>query len=273
VTLTNEENNTTQTKKSSFLFDSELYFKYTFALKKKILISPEIRFTYTKYNNQTDSDVYQNDSYSLNASLKNKYEHLLFKRPASRIFDLDFTKTYKDFNKTHKKEAYAQSYNVTIGEAFSYFEVGDSTIKLKRKEYQGTDSSINNYTYEINMDQIIAFSNQTLLIFMMSGTYVNNYNNTLTNTNAFLTRFDYIIPGIMPNYTLSLALATTFTDTKAQKDSRGTETSLNPSIDFAREINKKLKISLNFDFTDNRSKSTSYTYKKSLTSLELKYVF
>lgn len=273
VTLSNFENNTTQTKKESFLFDTDIYYKQIFLLEKIFIIAPEVRFTFSQYGDQTNSEVYQNDAYILNASLKNKYEHKMFTRPASLIVDIDYTKSGKDSNKTHNRDPYSQSLNFTLGESFTYFNAGDSTIKFKRKSYTGTDASINNYTYEMSVDQTLALSNQNLIIMMFNASTVDNYNNQTMNTNSYLARVDYIIPEIFSHHTLNLAIAETVTDTKLQYENRGTETSLNPSIDISREINEHAKISANFDFTSNTSKSTEYSYQKHVISMEFKYVF
>ena len=273
VTLSNFENNITQTKKESFLFDTEVYYKETFLLDKMFIIAPEARFTFTQYGDQTNSDVFQNDTYIFNFALKNKYEHKAFTRPASLIFDIDYTKTGKDSNKKHKRDPYSQAINFTLGESFTYFSAGDSTIKFKRKSYTGTDASINNYTYEMSVDQTLALSNQNLLIFMVNASMVDNYNNKTMNTNSILARIDYIIPEIFLHHTLDVALGETVTDTKLQNATRGTETSLNPSLDLSREINQNTKISANVDVTFNKSKSSDYTYQKNVISMEFKYVF
>ncbi len=88
-----------------------------------------------------------------------------------------------------------------------------------------------------------------------------------------MTRCDYLIPEIMPKYTLGLGLSTVITDTLLQKSTRGSEVMINPSIDLSRTINEKLKISLNFDYSKNRSKQTEYAYQKSIFSTELRYSF
>ena len=240
---------------------------------KKIIVSPEARFTFTHYGDRTNADVFQNDAYVFNLALKNKYEHKLFNRPASLIFDVDYTKTGKDSNKIHQRDPYSSSVNFTLGESFSYFAVGDTSFKIKRKDYKGTDPSINNNVYELTADQTLALSNQNLLIFMVNASTTDNYNNTTMNTDTYLFRVDYIIPEVFLHHTLNLALAETITDTKLQQSTRGTETSFNPSLDLSREINTHTKISVNFDFTNNTSKSSDYTYQKHVITMELKYVF
>ena len=77
----------------------------------------------------------------------------------------------------------------------------------------------------------------------------------------------------MPHYTLGFGMATTLTDTNKQKDMRGIEKSYNPSVDFARELGINSKISINYDYTKNTSKDTSYSYNKHVLTTEYKYSF
>ncbi len=273
ISLTNEENNVQQTKSSSLISESELYAKYDLVLKKRVIISPEFRFNFIQHSDQNDSAVYQNDSYSLNANLKNKYEHFIFEKQASFLLDFEVGKTYKDWNLTHSRDAFADTQNIGIGESFSYFNSGDTSLKLKFKNYVGANLSISNRTLSISGDQTVSLSSQHLLIALLEAAYIDNYNNESSSTNTYLLRFDYLIPQIFPAYTLTLALATTITDTKAENATRGTELMLNPSVDLAKEINKKIKISLNYEYTKNKSKLSNYDYQKHVITTELKYSF
>lgn len=273
ITLTNEENNVTQSKKESFIFESEAFAKYDFVLKKKFIISPETRINFIQHSDQDSPEVFQNDSSSLNFNLRNKYEHTLNLQPASLLFDIEYSKNYKDWNQVHNRSAYADSLAFGIGELFNYFYFGDTSLRFKIKNYNGENETISNKTTSVIADQTVVFPNQHMLIALFEADFINNYNNTSTNTNTFLTRIDYLVPEIFPNYTLDLALATTITDTKEQKASRGTEFSLNPSIDLSKQINDKLKIGVNYDFTKSNSKQADYKYTKSVFSTEFRYSF
>ncbi|MDD4973601.1 MAG: tetratricopeptide repeat protein [Bacteriovorax sp.] len=273
ISLTNEENNIQQSKKESFIFESEGYAKYDFVLKKRFIVSPEVRITFVQNSDQDSPEVYQNDNFSINANLKNKYEHLVNGQPASFLFDIELGKTLKDWKQTHKREAYSNTMNLGIGEAFNYFSAGDTSFKIKRKNFTGVNELISNHTISVSGDQTISFTNQHLLIALIEADFINNYNNTPSNTNTYLARFDYLVPEIMSKYTLGLALATTITDTKEQNATRGTELTLNPSIDLSKEINEKMKISVNYDYTKNKSKQSDYDYKKHVFSTEFRYSF
>lgn len=273
ISLVSEENNIQQSKKASFIFETEAYGNYDFILNKRYIISPEARFTYTQHSNRTEPEVYQNDSFVMNFALKNKYEHKIKDLPASFLFDIDYSKTQKDWQAQKKKEFYAKSTTFTFGESFSYFNFGDTTVKLKRKNYVGASETISNHTTSFSADQTIFLPIQHLIVAMFEADFIDNFNNSSTNTNSFLFRLDYIIPEIRPTYTLGLAMATTMTDTLDQRTTRGTEVSWNPSIDLAKDLSDKSKISINYDFTKNTSNDPNYAYTKNVFTTEYRYSF
>ncbi|MGZ3809979.1 MAG: hypothetical protein ACXVCE_17980, partial [Bacteriovorax sp.] len=256
-----------------FILESEAYGKYDFVLKKKFIVSPEARINFIHHTDQDSPEVYQNDAFSLNANLKNKYEHIVNERPASFLFDIEYSKNYKDWKQEHKRIAYANSTAYGVGEQFTYFGFGDTSFKIKHKSFAGENEAISNKTISLSADQTAFLANQNLLIAMFEADLVNNFNNPMTNTNAYLLRFDFLIPEIMSQYTLGLAMATTITDTKEQMPTRGTELTLNPSVDLSKEINERMKISVNFDYTKNKSKQSDYAYQKSVFSTEFRYSF
>lgn len=273
ISLVNEENNVQQTKKASLIFESEAYGGYDFILNKRYIISPEARFTFTQHTDRTEPEVYQNDSFVMNFALKNKYEHRVRDLPASFIFDIDYSRTNKDWNAQKKKEFYSKATTFTIGESFSYFSFGDTTVKLKRKNYVGASETISNHTTSFSADQTIFLPIQHLIVGMFQADFIDNFNNPSSNTNTFMFRMDYIVPEIRPTYTLGLALATTLTDTLDQRTTRGTEVSLNPSIDLSKDLSDKSKVSINYDYTKSSSDDPNYAYSKNVFTTEYRYSF
>lgn len=273
ITLTSEENNVQGSQKSSLVYETEGYAKYDFIFKKRFMVSPEARFIFTEHGNQSDSDVYQNDALTINGSVKNRYEHLFKELPAATLFDIDYSHTLKDWKAEKKREFYSRSVTFSIGESLSYFNFGDTSVRLKRKNYTGEDETINNHTTTLAADQTIVLPIQHLMVAAFEASFIDNYNSESTSTNTFLLRLDYIIPDIKPKYTLNIALATTMTDTKEQKSTRGTEFTWNPSVDLTYDLNHRMNLGLNYDFTKNTSDSESYAYSKHVITTEFRYAF
>ncbi len=273
VTYTNEENNILSSKKESYVFESEAYGKYDFILKKRLIISPEIRINYVQNGDQNNSDVFQNDSFLYAVNLKNKLEHSMFKLPASLGLDLEYSSTQKDWKKIHQRSAYAKTFSYGLSERFTFFKIGDTSFKIKNKSFKAENPLLSNSTLSISIDQSASVFGQHLLIAFFEADVVDNFNNPTTNTNTYLTRLDYIIPELFPKYTLDIAFSTTFTDTLKQKSARGTEVTINPSIDLSREINENLKFSINYDYSKNKSKQSDYAYGKNAISTEFRLSF
>jgi tetratricopeptide (TPR) repeat protein len=273
ITLVNEENNVTQSKKESYIFESEAYAKYDWVIKKRFIVSPEARINFVQNSDQDSPEVFQNDTYSINTNLKNKFEHTIHQAPASFLLDFEYNRNYKDWEKIHKRSHYADAFTIGTGEMFSYFSIGDTSVKAKYKNYKGVNEAISNHTTTFSADQTFLLPNQNLLIALFEADFINNFNNPTTSSNTYLTRFDFLIPDIMPSYTLDVALAGTVTDTKLQKLTRGTEFTLNPSLDLSKQVSEKFKIAVNYDFTKSNSKSPDYKYTKSVFSTEFRYSF
>jgi tetratricopeptide (TPR) repeat protein len=274
ISLTNEENNTQASMRESYIFESDLYFKYDFVwLKKQIVSSPEFRFNFVEHSDRSDSLVYQNDTMTLSFNLKNKYEHLMRNQPASFTFDIDTSRILKDYEGKKNRKYYSHSLTFTFGETASIFPFGDSTIKFRYKNYTGKNNLINNHTNSISFDQTYITSKNQLIIGLIELSFVDNYNNSSTNTDSYLMRIDYIVPEIFTTYTLGTAMSLSLTDTKLYQASRGTEVNWNPSIDISKQISENQKFSLNYDFTKTTSKDLNYQYNKHLVSAEYKYSF
>ena len=273
ISLTNEVNNVQQSKKESFIFESEAEAKYDYVIKKRFIVTPEVRINFVQHSDQDSSAVYQNDALTVYGNLKNKFEHTINSAPASLLFDFESSKFYKDWKMTHSRISYANSQTFSLGESFNYFRLGDTSIKLKRKSYNGVNELISSKTTTVSADQTLSLPIGHVLLALFDASFIDNFNNPSSNTDTYLLRFDYLIPEIMPKYTADIAFATTITDTKSQNATRGTELSLNPSIDLSKQINEKMKVSVNYDFTKNKSLLSDYSYQKHVFSTEFRYSF
>jgi tetratricopeptide (TPR) repeat protein len=273
VTNTNLENDVQQSHKESFFVETEAEAKYDYVFKKRLITTPLVRFNLIKYSNQDESDVFKNDSMIFNFSLKNKIEITAKNKPSRVILDFDYSKIYKDYDGIHKQKYYSNSKSYTLGETFSFSDVGDTTFKFKYKDYIGYSESLNNHTTSMSLDQTITLPGSKLLIFLFNADMVDNYNSSNTNTNSYLFRFDHITPEILPTINLTLSLAFTLTDTLTMKSTRGMETTINPTVELSKDITNDIKGIVSIDYLRNKSKSEDYTYQKYTTNLELKYEF
>jgi hypothetical protein len=269
------DDNVALSKQYSALLESEGYYKYDFVFNKRVIVAPDIRLNFTKYKNQNEPQVYMNDSFTITTDLKNRFEHKIGNRPASFLIDLDFSRQYKDWQGLHKKEYFYQSYGQSIGEQFNYFNSGETTIQVKNSNYKDITNSLNNIkSLAVTLDQYFFLNQgQHLLIATLEAGSADNYNYNLLNTNSYSLRLLYLVFEILPACTLQMGATATFTDTKLQRDSRGNEITFNPSIDLTKKLSESFKLSFNYNYIKNNSRSDLYFYKRQILGMDLNYNF
>ena len=156
---------------------------------------------------------------------------------------------------------------------FKFFSFGDTTLKLKHKRYRGHELSLSNDNNSFVLTQLAFFPNGHFLIFYHQTDFTDNFNATDTSTNNYLFNFIYIVPSILPKYVLNIGLSISFLDTKEQSATRGTETTLNPSLKLTRKIGKHFEMFGEWSHSKKSSDSTTNKYSKHVSTLGLKYSF
>jgi tetratricopeptide (TPR) repeat protein len=255
--------------------EHEFYTKYMFVRDKRIITTPDIRITNTKFRNQKDSAIFSKDSFGVYTNLKNRIEHKAYSQPASAIFDFDFSKTYKDLNKDHTFKPYARNFGWAIGEQFNYFSAGETTLKLKVSDSKDmTDDFYNTLTNTFSYDQNI-YVNQGQQLLALSASVsqsIYKYYRYL-NTNSYTLSATYLLFEVLPDSTLTLGMSTTVTDPKLQRESRGYEINFNPSIDFSVTLFNYLNLSINYNYSNTTSKDILYVSRNQVVGTELSVSF
>ena len=273
VTMEDDLPTVESTLKDSFIFDTTFLAKYKLSILNKFIIEPELRGTHTLYADRNESTIYKNDTLSLAPALRNSLEHKLFKKPASLILNFEYNYTQRDVDGTKTKSYAGKSTTISFGEKFRLFSFGDTTITYKKRTYEAYLVSSNNKTTTLSLNQVVILPTRHLLLLMFihDGTRLDI--GTFSDTNSMLFRFDYIWPNFYEKYSLKFAMALTFLDTLEQSEIRGTEKTYNPSIELSKTINKYMKYSLSFDYTNSTSLLSSNEYDKQVLTFELKFNF
>lgn len=274
ITLATDVPSSAATQKESFISDTQITTNTNINWAGRLLLTPELRVKKTHYTDRTNSDVYKNDSHNLTGSLKNSYETMAFGQRASWLFVYDYNYIARD--KYSRKEIlkYAYSNTMTFGYKFRFFPNGDTSIKIKTKDYKAVDQTLNNKTKTFQADQSLVLKSGKLLIIFLSMDLVDNYNSTRDSTDSTLLRFDYIYPEIYPSWMLNLSFSLTLLDTKEQSVTRGTEKTYTPGIKMTKKISSNLSSSFGYEYTKNVSLDTNnYAYTKNVVSFELKVSF
>ncbi len=268
------DNNVALTKNASTLYATELFAKYDFAFRKRIISSPEFRISNTKYKDQKNPDVYKNDSLSITSAIRNKLEHTYHGLPASFLLDAEYSSLNKDWQFIHHNKYFSKTYSFGLGEQLSLSSSGETYFKMRYSNYADVTGLSNYKMTSASADQYIFLKEgQHLLIATLDFSKFNYFDYTSNSYNAYLVRFIYMVFEVMPSYTLQFLFSATVTDPLTQVKARGYEVTLNPTIDISKAITDKLRLSLNYSYTNNSSKQSEYQYKKGVVASELSYTF
>ena len=170
----------------------------------------------------------------------------------------------------------SNGYTLSLGEKFKYFKFGDTAAKIKYKISRSYDDTQHNKVYTFSLNQTAILPTKHMLIFTHQ-TDLTKYDTTeSSNTNTYLVRFDYMVPEIIPTYTLGLGLSSTFSPTlvEATTPKRGLEVTWNPSVKITKKTTKTLSTTISYNYTKKTSgNKASYAYSKQVTSIDLAYSF
>jgi tetratricopeptide (TPR) repeat protein len=270
VTFSPKEQEVSAAQQSSAFGKADVIGRYTFYHRDFLSISPEFRFNSTKYFSQ-EADIYRNDNFLLAPALRTAYEHHLWKKPASVLFDYDYNEVRRDIDSERKLKFASRSHTLMLGERFNYFNWGESIVRLRRRMFESYSSIADSTTTSLVVEQIRNLDLNTLLFYAsydMMRVKDNYY-----DTNAFTFRTDYILSRFRDYFTPSFGLGITRT-TPLNNSVRGTEYLLNPSMRFSKTFKKSWRGNLKFDYQDyNSEDSQNYAYKKYTYSFELEYLF
>lgn len=258
-------------KQSSMYSRTDVIGKYTFYHRDFFSISPEFRFTKTHYFNRIP-EIYRNDNYLMAPAIRTSYEHSLWKKPASFLVDYDYNEAHRDVNAEKKLIFSSRSHAVTFGERFKYFNFGESTIRLRRRILKSYISSSDSNSTSFIFEQIKSLSTNTLLFYFSYDRL--RVTNELYDTNALTFRTDLIMGRVLDLFTPSFGLAMTSTDPINDRENRGRELMINPSVRLTKTFLKSWRANLKYDYQKNTSNdTTNFSYKKSTYSLEVEYLF
>jgi tetratricopeptide (TPR) repeat protein len=270
VTFSPAEQEISESKKLSSFVKTDFIGRYTFYHRDFLSISPEFRFNYTRYLNRVP-EIYRNDNFLLAPAIRTAYEHHLWNRPASVLFDYDYSEVKRDVNSEKKLDFASRSHTLMIGERFNYFKSGESIVRLRRRIFDSYLNSTDSTTNSLVFEQIRSFTLNTLLFYASYD--MSRAKDEVYDTNALTVRADLIMGRIGDWFTPSFGVGVTRTK-PLNNSARGTEYLINPSARLSKTFKKSWRGNLKFDYQDYKSEDTAnFAYKKYTYSFELEYLF
>ncbi len=260
-----------KSKQASLYSKSDVFGRYTFYYRNYLSFAPGVRFNRTRYFNRVP-EIYRNDNQLFSPMLNVSHEHKLWGKAATTLFDYEYADIKRDVNSTEKLEFSARTHTLSLGESFRYFDVGDSTLRLRHKQLESYLASSDSKTTSLVVEQL-AKLREHFLVLMLS------YDRTRVNSSAFdtdslLVRGDYFGPSWKGWVTPSVGLGLTLTDPINDRDNRGLETMLNPSVRLSNSPARGWRVSAKGDYQKYSSKDTdNFAYTKFIYGLEIDYIF
>ena len=270
VVYSADETQLSQSEKASAFTKMDLMGRYSFYYKNILSFSPELRTNRTRYHNRS-ATIQANDNYAIVPAIRSAYEHTLWNRPASHLFDFEYNYAHRDLNAEDKLIFSSRTQTYMLGERFNIFTNGETILRYRQRHFDSYRAASNSITNSFVLEQVLSLKSGHMLILMGSYDQVRN-NTELFNTNALMTRADVIFPRYKEWFTPTLGMGLTFTD-PYNNSSRGQEKLLNPSVKLTRTISARMRATLRLEYWKNYSNASSFKYTKQATGIELEYVF
>ena len=271
VTFAPAETTISKAKQGSLYTKGEVFGKYTFYQDNWATISPELRFNYTYYHHRIP-EIYRNDNYYVAPAIRSTYEYTAFNKPASILLDYDFSQSQRDVNAKKKLEFSSRAHSISLGDRFSYFASGETTVRLKYRLFDSYNDASDSKTISLVFEQIIGLKANTLLLY-------SSYDRTRTESDVFSTdsitvRGDFLMAAIGRWGSPSIGLMLTSTDPVNNRSQRGRELLFNPNARLSKVFGKNWRGSVKYDYQNNNSKDEEgFAYKKSVYGVEVEYLF
>lgn len=265
------ETTISESDQKSLYTKTDVLGRYTFYYRDFFSISPEFRFNYTRYNNRVP-EIYKNDNYLLAPAIRTSYEHTLWDRPASILFDYDYAEARRDVNAEEKLEFSSRSHSLMIGERFNYFSFGESIVRLRYRMLESYLSTSDSTATSLIFEQIRSWGINTFLFFISYD--MMRVKDESFDTNAFTFRTDLIFGRVRDWFTPSAGVGITSTDPINDRDARGREYLINPNVRLSKTFKKNWRANLKYEYQKNISEDEeNFAYTKQLYALELEYLF
>lgn len=105
---------------ASLVGQTQAFGRYTYYPSRRISLAPELRLSYLHHFDRSNDEIFQNDMFRYDPSVRTSFEHKLFSAPASFLVDFEFTSTFRDYNATKELDQFSTSKGIMLGERFRW---------------------------------------------------------------------------------------------------------------------------------------------------------
>jgi tetratricopeptide (TPR) repeat protein len=257
---------------ASTIVNSEFYFARRLVGGRYFVFTPEIRLNHSEYLNDTNPEVYQNNSYGISPAFRGSYNFSWNRKRAELLFELEHNYTARDKNQEGSRTFFGRSTTFTLGVRNKFFGNGDTTIKLRQRSLSSFSDAISGTTTTLYADQLYVRENGHIIVglFIMDLYRPEDENNA---TDSYLFRMDYLMPRLIWGIDFNWSASLTMLDTKLQED-RGLERNISLGLKVQKRFTTHWRFGLTFNRTQNDSGDpANFSYTKTVTGVELRYSF
>lgn len=266
-----ESNTTTDT--ASLASNSEFFYSKRYIGGRHFVLTPEIRMTFAHYFNRENSQVFQNDSYTIAPALRGSYNFSWNKKRAELLYEFDYNYTARDLYGIGERKFYGRTTMYSLGLRRKFFEEGDTTFKLRLRNLDSFFDDLSGPTTTLYLDQLYVRKNGHILLGLAIADLYRPENEFYA-TNSLLLRTDYLMPRLFHGVDLNLSGSLFFLDTMEQSATRGVERLLTLEGRLQKRLSKKVRLALGASYRQNTSADeVNYSYKRTIYSLEFRYSF
>jgi Tfp pilus assembly protein PilF len=259
--------------KDSFLSKTALLARYELIWKRTFSFTPELMTSATFHSRRSTPRVFQNDNIVIAPAMRSKWEHWSRGKPATGLMDLEFNLMLRDYEQQHKFPMFTRTWSLTLGERVTWFPTGSTTLKAGIRFTENYNPDRNAYSPSISLQQNVKIAGKYDLQNTISADYMHARNDFNDERN-YKVRHNVTLTNLFWKVDVTPSLSVNLKDTMKQRETRGNEVLVNPSLAFSRPLGGGLDSSLEYAFSKNFSRSKElYQYRKHEAKMGLAYRF
>jgi hypothetical protein len=158
------------------------------------------------------------------------------------------------------------------GLRLNFWDKGETIARLRYRTFDSFSDFTDSKSISTSVEQVVSFTQDSLLLYASLDR--NRVNFDSFDTNSFTVRADYIISRFRDVFIPIIGLGVTRVDPLNDRNARGIETLINPSMRLIKNLGKNWRGILKYDTQDYDSgDSNAFAYEKSVYGFELEYLF
>lgn len=274
ITLTTNQPSVQDTRKDSYIYETNAGASYAFLFWQRYIITPEIKLKYVKHSDRETPEVYEDDRYEIKPAIKQRLDHKIGSRPGSFTFDYKWDYAARDQYQKKSLGKYSTGKSWAIGEKIGFFRFGDTGLSYSQGDTEYHDPNLDFDLTSWTITQTVIRPTGNLFLFMWNFSESRFGLAPTNDSDTTMFRVDYIVPKFANQYTFHVGFSVTFLKVLATQATTGTEKTYAPSFKLSKAVRPNVKLSLSYDYSKKVSDAgENNEYTKHVTGFEISASF